>query len=113
MKLLLIVQIFVNSSIMMNYIIFLTFFFNLLFPQSYKIVPSIIEKDGVAFKVNEEFPYTGKVSVFWGNDTLKEEGIYRDGIKSGLWKYWFNSGQLFSKGIYRNNPSICTFNTML
>ena len=88
---------------MTNYIIFLTFFFNLLFAQFYKVVPSIIEKDGIAFKINDEIPYTGKITVFWEDNKLKEEGIYREGVKSGLWKYWYDSGQLFSKGIYRNN----------
>ena len=71
--------------------------------QSDKIVPSIIEIDGVVIKSNEETPYTGKVSIYWENDQLKEEGLYREGIKSGLWKYWYKSGVLYSKGIFRTN----------
>ena len=71
--------------------------------QSDKIIPSIVEHDGVVFKSNEENPYTGKVSIYWENNQIKEEGLYRDGIKSGLWKYWYKSGVLHSKGIFRNN----------
>ena len=57
----------------------------------------------MVYKSNEEIPYTGKVSIFWENDQLKEEGLYRDGVRSGLWKYWYSDGQLSSKGIFRNN----------
>ena len=76
---------------------------NVLFAKSDKIIPSIVEIDGVVFKSNEENPFTGKVSIYWENNQLKEEGLYRDGIKSGLWKYWYSSGVLQSKGIYRSN----------
>ena len=76
---------------------------NNLSAQTDKIVPSIVELDGVVFKSNEENPYTGKVSIYWENDQLKEQGLYRDGIKSGLWKYWYRTGALYSKGIFRNN----------
>ena len=76
---------------------------NFIYSQSEKIIPSIVDLDGVVYKSNEEIPYTGKVSTYWENDQLKEEGLYRDGVKSGLWKYWYIEGQLSSKGIFRNN----------
>ena len=76
---------------------------NFSYSQLEKIIPSIVNLEGVVYKSNEEIPYTGKVSTFWGNGQLKEEGLYRDGVKSGLWKYWHSEGQLSSKGIFRNN----------
>ena len=76
---------------------------NFTYSQSEKIIPSIVDLDGVVYKSNEEIPYTGKVSTYWENDQLKEEGLYRGGVKSGLWKYWHSEGQLSSKGIFRNN----------
>ena len=76
---------------------------NYSFTQSGKIVPSIVEHDGIVFKSNEESPYTGKVSIYWQNDQIKEEGLYRNGVKSGLWKYWHETGNPNSKGIFRNN----------
>ena len=89
---------------MTSHILFLILLFaNFSYSKSEKIIPSIVELDGVVYKSNEELPYTGKVSYYWENDQLKSEGLYRDGVKSGLWKYWHNDGQLSSKGIFRNN----------
>ena len=87
---------------MIKYIIFLIFSLSLILSQSYKVQPPIVDINGVIFKENDEIPYTGKITVFWGNNRLKEEGIYREGVKSGLWKYWYATGKLFSKGIFRN-----------
>ena len=81
---------------MMKYIIFFVFSFSQIISQSYEVQPPIVDIDGVIFKENDELPYTGKITVFWDNNTLKEEGIYREGVKSGLWKYWYKSGNLFS-----------------
>jgi len=68
-----------------------------------KTVPNIIFKDNVAYKEGEENPYTGKISIFFDKGIIKSEGLYRVGIKSGLWKEFFLSGQIKSKGIYRND----------
>ena len=88
-----------NKSIFFLFILLI----NYSFAQSEKIVPSLVSHDGLVFKSNEENPYTGKVSIYWENDQLKEEGLYRAGVKSGLWKYWYDTGQLNSKGIFRDN----------
>ena len=76
---------------MIKYITFLIFSFSFILSQSYTVQPPIIDKNGVIFKENDELPYTGKITVFWGTNALKEEGIYREGVKSGLWKYWYKS----------------------
>ena len=89
---------------MTNYKLFLTILFiNISYSQLEKVIPSIVDLEGVVYKSNEEIPYTGKVSTYWANDQLKKEGLYRDGVKSGLWKYWYSGGQLNSKVIFRNN----------
>ena len=78
---------------MISYKLFLIVFLaNFSYSQLEKIIPSIVDFDGVVYKSNEEIPYTGKVSIYWENDQLKEEGLYRDGVKSGLWKYWYYEG---------------------
>ena len=71
--------------------------------QTVKTVPSIIFNNNVAYKLDEETPYTGKISIVTESGAIKSEGLFRDGIKSGLWKEFFSSGQIKSKGIYRND----------
>ena len=87
---------------MTKYITFLIFSFSLILSQSYKTEPPIVHIGGVIYKEDDELPYTGKIIVFLENNILKEEGIYFEDVKSGLWKYWYDSGNLFSKGIFRN-----------
>ena len=65
---------------MTKYIIVLIFSLSLMLSQSYKVQPPIFDKNGLIFKENDELPYTGKITVFWGNNALKEEGIYREGV---------------------------------
>ena len=37
---------------------------NISYSQLEKIIPSIVDLEGVVYKSNEEIPYTGKVSTF-------------------------------------------------
>ena len=60
---------------MTKYITFLIFSFGLTLSQSFTVQPPIVEINGVIFKENDELPYTGKITVFWENSALKEEGI--------------------------------------
>ena len=62
--------------------------------QRVKTIPNIIFNNNVAYKVDEEIPYTGKISIWTENGIIKSEGLLRDGIKSGLWKEFFSSGQI-------------------
>ena len=71
--------------------------------QTVETIPNIIFNNSIAFKVDEETPYTGKISILAKNGEIKSEGLLRDGVKSGLWKEFFSSGQIKSKGIYRND----------
>ena len=41
--------------------------------QSYKVQPPIVDINGVIFKENDELPYTGKITVFWGIMHLKKK----------------------------------------
>jgi len=38
----------------------------------------------------------GQYKDFYPNGELKESGLYRDGLKIGLWKFWREGGQLES-----------------
>jgi len=48
---------------------------NYSYTQTENIVPSIVLHEGLVFKSNEESPYTGKVSSYWENKQLKDEGL--------------------------------------
>ena len=80
-----------------------SFFISIGFPQSRVNINVLIEYDGKMYKPDENEPYTGKVFDEWENWQTKEEGLYRDGHKSGLWKSWDENEQLIAKGIYRDN----------
>ena len=43
----------------------------------------VVDIEGVIFKKMMK-PYTGKITIFWENNKIKEEGIYREGVKSGF-----------------------------
>ena len=49
---------------------------NLSYSQSEKIIPSIVDFDGVVYKSNEEIPYTGKVSTFFGKMINSKRKVY-------------------------------------
>ena len=59
---------------MMIHLIFLILSSNLLLSQAHRVEPPILEIDGLIFKVNDELPYTGKISAFWNDNSIKEEG---------------------------------------
>ena len=87
-----------------TYYIYLLFF-NYLMAQVETTNPIITINEGIVFKLDEDIPFTGKLSI--SKDSLIiEQGLYRSGIKSGLWKQWHDNGQLKSKGIYRDNKKI-------
>jgi len=53
---------------------------------------SLVERDGIKYKVNEQTPYSGKVISYYENGKIREEGNYKDGKKDGKWikDRWFN-----------------------
>ena len=54
--------------------------------------------DGLYYKRYTEVPFTGKV-------TGKEQGIFKNGMRVGLWVHYHIDGWLKSKGTYKNGKS--------
>ena len=46
------------------------------------------------YPVNSDTPYSGRIVTYYGNGQFKENGSYKDGQKDGLYKYYFETGQL-------------------
>lgn len=44
----------------------------------------------------------GPSTEFWPNGVRKSEGELKDGRRTGLWKFWYESGQLRWQGEYRD-----------
>ena len=55
---------------------------------------TLVERDGVYFTIDTNKPFSGPVfSLFEDGKKKEEEGTFNDGIKDGLWTYWYEEGQ--------------------
>ena len=57
------------------------------------------DRNGLYFLVNEEKPYSGDV-VSYANGKTVFEGSIENGLKTGLWVYYYPSGQKKMEGEY-------------
>jgi len=39
--------------------------------------------------------------VYYGNKQVKMDGEYKDELRDGMWKAWYESGKIWSEGEYR------------
>ncbi|MCH2213647.1 MAG: hypothetical protein MK086_00615 [Flavobacteriales bacterium] len=44
-------------------------------------------------EIEEEFPKNGTFETYWDNDIKRAEYTYKDGLKNGPFKEWFNQGE--------------------
>lgn len=51
-------------------------------------------KDGAIRKLYNGEPYTGPVIDYHDNGTIKLKGYFKDGLRTGKWTYYSNSGTL-------------------
>ena len=56
----------------------------------------LVEEDGIFYKKLKSVPFTG--------DTNKglQRGSFKNGKKEGLWRFWYENGQLKVQGNYKN-----------
>lgn len=67
----------------------------------------LVKIANVYYMQNTIIPYTGKCYKFYkksGNKGFK--GQYKNGLKNGLWEYWYQNGQQKLVGTYLNNIKI-------
>ncbi len=110
-------------------LIIISLFFSFLIGSCSKEIDKsrLQERSGLAFEVNSENPYSGKIVSFYNNGQKREEMIYKDGKlndfclkwhengykefegnyiegnKNGLWITWHNNGQKKNEVNYLND----------
>ncbi|MEI6455563.1 MAG: hypothetical protein WCO93_04685 [bacterium] len=57
------------------------------------------DRNGLFYLVNSDKPFTGEV-VSYANGRVEFEGEIKDGLREGLWSYYFPSGQKKIEGAY-------------
>jgi hypothetical protein len=79
----------------------------------------LVKRDGFYYKKFTDVPFTGKVTgtengmikngnreglwrFYWDDGQLERKGNYKDGKTDGLWEFYREDGQLKSKGDYKN-----------
>ena len=61
----------------------------------------VTEVDGICYSGGK--PYTGKTVTHYDNETVKMESSFKKGKKDGLFRVWFENGQLNEIRHYRKN----------
>jgi antitoxin component YwqK of YwqJK toxin-antitoxin module len=51
----------------------------------------------------------GRFEAFHKNGQLASEGLYEDGLETGLWRDYHENGQLAAEGEYRNGNKLGTW----
>lgn len=52
------------------------------------------ERSGVYYVINEEKPFSGKMTGFHKNGKQSAEATYTNGIPQGMFRQWYENGQL-------------------
>jgi len=60
----------------------------------------IQDKDGIFYAVDENKPYSGKVTGFYPNGQLKGDGVLVNGKLDGLIRDWYENGLLSAEVTY-------------
>jgi antitoxin component YwqK of YwqJK toxin-antitoxin module len=62
------------------------------------LASELIERNGIAYQVDSNEPFTGSSVKFHENGQLKNRTNYRDGEKEGLNEWFWENGQLGQTG---------------
>lgn len=91
-----------RSSICISVFVFTAVF--LLCGCSREIDGSMLQvRNGVAYRINESSPFSGRVVSFFGNGQQKERVVYVQGKREGMATYWHENGQKEREGIFKND----------
>ena len=58
-----------------------------------RVVDNVEHRDGIAYAIGENKPFSGRKIWKYGNDQKGRETYYVDGKKEGIETQWFNDGQ--------------------
>jgi len=87
---------------MINRIIPLLLFIGLVLGQSKMDINNLIDRGGLLYAPNKEKPFSGSVFALYDNGQKKLNGRYRKGLMNGLWKYYYENGQIRYQGSFVN-----------
>ena len=87
---------------MINRIIPLLLFIGLVLGQSKMDINNLIDRGGLLYAPNKEKPFSGSVFALYDNGQKKLNGRYRKGLMNGLWKYYYENGQIRHQGSFVN-----------
>lgn len=60
------------------------------------------ERDGLMYEKGSKFPYSGGSYSFYPNGNLSFQGSFQDGMRSGIWDWYFDNNQLGKTVTYNN-----------
>ena len=63
---------------------------------------SLVSRNGIAYEVNSQTPYTGEVVKLFENGQLEKKASYLDGMMNGPFESYYENSQLEEKSIYKN-----------
>jgi len=58
-------------------------------------------RDGLFYMVNDKEPFTGEI-VSYLQGKVEFEGNVQNGLKEGLWIYYYTNGQKMKEGVYKD-----------
>ena len=65
-------------------------------------INNLIDRSGLLYAPNKEKPFSGSVFALYDNGQKKLNGRYRKGLMNGLWKYYYENGQIRYQGSFVN-----------
>ena len=65
-------------------------------------INNLIDRGGLLYAPNKEKPFSGSVFALYDNGQKKLNGRYRKGLMNGLWKYYYENGQIRHQGSFVN-----------
>ncbi|GAB4277785.1 MAG: hypothetical protein Kow0068_01050 [Marinilabiliales bacterium] len=65
-------------------------------------INQLIIKNNTAYQRDSEHPYTGPCFSYYKSNIKAISGYYKNGIREGVWEWWFPNGQLGKKAYYNN-----------
>jgi len=58
---------------------------------------ALVERNGIMHEVNNDNPFSGKVFDKYENQQFKMTGHYKKGLKTGIWEYFKDNGQIMER----------------
>ncbi|MEH6487150.1 toxin-antitoxin system YwqK family antitoxin [Hyphomonas oceanitis] len=70
----------------------------------------LVVRNGIAFEINSQTPFTGNAKTFYANGQLAIQSSYVEGVASGRFEHWYDNGTLSIKCVNKSGAleGLCT-----